>query len=174
MAIDVHELRSRAEAFDVLRVSGAAWRAAYGFLPESALPPTDYRPDPSRVMEFYGNVQERDAPVFVATRDDEIVGFAELRWGSDETDSFVPPGDAELKALYVHPDAWGEGIGSELLVASLFAVPPTYERLTLQTFRENQAARGFYEHHGFDRVGEAVFEIGGGEYPTVVYARAVD
>lgn len=174
MALDVHELRSRAEAFDVLRVNAAAWRAAYGFLPESALPPSEYRPDPGRVSEFYGNVQKRDAPVFVATRGDEVVGFAELRWGSDETDAFTIPDDAELKALYVHPDAWGEGIGSELIVASLFAVPPTYERLTLQTFRENLAARGFYEHRGFEHVGEAVIEIDGGEYPTVVYARVVD
>ena len=174
MALDVHELRSRAEAFDVLRVNGAAWREAYDFLPESALPSRDYRPDPSRVSEFYANVQERDAPVFVAVRDGEVVGFAELRWGSDETDSFVPQTDAELKALYVHPDAWGEGIGSELLVASLFAVPPTFERLTLQTFRENQPARAFYERHGFSLIDDAVFEIDGAEYPTSVYTRPVD
>lgn len=174
MAIDVHELRSRAEAFDVLVVNGAAWRAAYGFLPDDALPGPEYRPDPSRVTEFYRNASKRDAPVFVATRDGEVVGFAELRWGPDETEPFVPPGDAELKALYVHPDAWGEGIGSELLVACLFAVPTTFERLTLQTFRENDAARAFYEHHGFSRIGEAAFEIDGSEFPTVVYTRAVE
>lgn len=174
MAHDVHELRSRAEAFDVLVVNGAAWRAAYGFLPDDALPAPEYRPDPSRVSEFYRNAKQRDAPVFVATRGDEVLGFAELRWGPDETEPFVPSGDAELKALYVHPDAWGEGIGSELLVASLFAVPPRIARLTLQTFRENHAARGFYEHHGFTEMGESAFEIDGSEYPTVVYTRAVD
>ena len=174
MALDVHELRSRTEAFDVLRVNGAAWRAAYEFLPEDALPSPGYRPNPRRVAEFYEHAMERDAPVFVATRDGEVVGFAELRWGTDETEPFVPPGDAELKALYVHPDAWGEGIGSDLLVACRFVVPPTYRRLTLQTFRENDAARAFYERHGFSRIGDAVFEIDGGEYPTVVYTRDVD
>ena len=174
MALDVHELRSRAEAFDVLRVNGAAWRAAYDFLPEDALPSPEYRPDPSRVGEFYVRAMERDAPVFVATRDGEVVGFAELRWGADETEPFVPPGDAELKALYVHPDVWGEGVGSELLAACLFAVPPTYRRLTLQTFRENDAARAFYEHHGFSRIDDAVFEIDGDEFPTVVYTRHVE
>lgn len=174
VSIDVHELRSREEARQLLHVNAAAWRAAYDFLPESALPAVDYHPNPDRVAEFYEQVQHRSAPVFVATRDDQVRGFAELRWGQDETEGFVSPVDAELKALYVHPEDWGRGIGSRLLEAGLFAVPPTYERLSLQTFRANDAAREFYERRGFTWIGEAAFPIDGSEYPTVVYARAVD
>lgn len=174
MSLDVHELRSPEEARQVLHVNAAAWRAAYDFLPESALPAPDYHPDPDRVAEFHEQVQQRSAPVFVATRDGRVRGFVELRWGPDETEGFVDPTDAELKALYVHPDDWGDGIGSRLVEAGLFAVPPTYGRLSLQTFRANEAAREFYERRGFARIGEAMFAVDGIEYPTVVYARDVD
>lgn len=174
MPLDLHELRTPAEAQAVLHVNATAWRAGYDFLPESALPARRYSPSPDRVAEFYRRVQDRDAPVFVATRDDDVRGFAELRWGSDETEGFVDPGDAELKALYVHPDDWGQGIGSELLDAALFAVPPTLDRLVLQAFRANDRARGFYENRGFSRLGESGFVVDGSEYPTVLYARAVE
>lgn len=174
MLLDLHELRTPAEAQAVLHVNAAAWRAGYDFLPESALPAGDFSPSPDRVAEFYRQAQDRDAPVFVATGDEDVRGFAELRWGSDETEGFVDPADAELKALYVHPDDWGQGIGSALLDAALFAVPPTFDQLTLQAFRTNDRARGFYESHGFSRIGESGFAIDGSEYPTVVYARDVD
>lgn len=174
MSLDVHELRSREEAEAVLRVNGAAWRAGYGFLPESSLPDPNYRPDPDRVLEFYRNVQERSAPVLVASEEGGVRGFVELRWAPDETEPFVPVSDAELKALYVDPDAWDRGIGTRLVSEAHAAVPDRFDRLTLQTFRENQRARSFYERRGFERVGESSFDLDGVEYPTVVYARPVE
>lgn len=155
-------------------MNAAAWRAAYDFLPDAVRPSTDYRPEASRVDSLLENLRDRDAPLFVATRDGRVRGFAELRWGRDETDSFVPAGAAELKALYVHPDDWGDGIGSRLLTAAVFAVPPTRNRLVLQTFRENDDARRFYERRGFVAAGESTFRVDGRTFPTVVYSRAVE
>ncbi|KAA6212104.1 N-acetyltransferase [Streptomyces albofaciens JCM 4342] len=63
----------------------------------------------------------------------EIVGFAAL-------DGTV------LDHLYLRPDVRRQGIGSALLAAVREASP--YE-LSLHVFQRNQAARAFYERHGF-------------------------
>ncbi len=51
-----------------------------------------------------------------------------------------------LDHLYLHPDAQRQGIGSSLLATVREASP---DQLTLHVFQRNDAARRFYEKHGF-------------------------
>ena len=53
-----------------------------------------------------------------------------------------------LNHLYVHPDFWGRGFGSQLLNDAKAAS----KRLQLWTFQGNNAARSFYELHHFSEV----------------------
>lgn len=54
-----------------------------------------------------------------------------------------------LEHLYLHPDAQREGIGSALLTVAKDASPG---ELSLRVFQRNNAARRFYERHGFRQV----------------------
>jgi len=54
--------------------------------------------------------------------------------------------DAGIDQLYVHPDAQGRGIGSELVDLAKQRGPGG---LDLYTFQVNARARRFYERHGF-------------------------
>lgn len=74
-----------------------------------------------------------DLETWVAQLDDRIVAFLAL-------------GDAGVDQLYVHPDAHGRGIGSELVELAKQRRPGGLE---LYTFQVNARARRFYERHGF-------------------------
>ena len=71
--------------------------------------------------------------VWVADEADRVVGFAGVR------------GDV-LEHLYVHPAAWGQGVGTQLLETVRDA---TADRLALYVFQRNVRARRFYEAKGF-------------------------
>lgn len=58
---------------------------------------------------------------------------------------FIARDGEEIVALYLAGHARGQGIGTALLDRAKRASP----RLTLWAFQFNEAARGFYEAHGF-------------------------
>lgn len=66
------------------------------------------------------------------SEDNEITGF--LARDSDD-----------IHALYIAPEARGQGTGSQLLTQAMQQEP----KLTLWTFQANTGAQSFYERHGF-------------------------
>lgn len=93
---------------------------------------------------------------FVATAGSKIVGFA-LGYPSSEAAHLLPDPDTEyLSLLMVDPDLWGQKVASRLID---MAVTQTSEKdrhqLILWTrYEENERARTFYEHKGFELTGE--------------------
>jgi GNAT superfamily N-acetyltransferase len=71
--------------------------------------------------------------VWVAEEAGRVVGFAGLSAGV-------------LAHLYVHPTAWGQGIGTRLLETVRAA---SLDKLALYVFQRNARARRFYEARGF-------------------------
>lgn len=62
---------------------------------------------------------------------------------------------AELVAIYVEPDRWGQGAGGALMRAAmerLAGLP--YDEAVLWTFKDNVPAIAFYECHGWRADGE--------------------
>ncbi|WP_439027509.1 GNAT family N-acetyltransferase [Haloarchaeobius sp. DT45] len=112
----------------------------------------------------------RDHPGFVvATRRDEVVGYAYVDW--TDTAAFVRDDEAELVELYVHPDHWDEGIGTRLLEAVSEAIPADRTTLVLSTPAANEVGRSFYESRGFTLREHRTGDVGGEVVPTVVFAR---
>jgi GNAT superfamily N-acetyltransferase len=199
--VTVRPVASFAEYRDAMRTWRLAWRAAFDhILPAASLPPADVpagRLD--RLEAAYEDVTTHD-DVFVAVADAEtganaagadsppadanaaspnaetgVVGFAHAVWDAHRTEPFVPGEDAELRALYVRPGDWNDGVGSALLSHVERAVPADSDarRLVLQTFADNEDGRAFYRARGFEAVGEGTYEVDGEPYPTVVFAKSL-
>lgn len=178
--MEVRPARDVAEQRAALAVNVAAWRAAYDdILPESVLDdlsaPTEdelrerdrTELDPAYPGEFLVAVQDSGAEGDPGV--DGVLGFATLEW--ERAKDFVPGDGAELRAIYVHPDRWCEGIGTALLDGAIDLVAEEFDSLHLQVFEANDLARSFYESRGFDHVGEATYEVADETYPTAVYQR---
>ena len=174
MDVEVRPVASAAEFRSAMIVNRAAWRDAYaGILPEDTLAGMSV-PDGDELQERYDRSTGEGRAFLVAVdrQPGAVVGFAGVVWGGGRK-PFCERDDAELRAIYVDPERQRRGIGADLLAAATDRLPGAVGRLVLETFRENDAARGFYETHGFERVGESAFEVDGEAYPTAVYARPV-
>ncbi|MFG3660059.1 GNAT family N-acetyltransferase [Streptomyces sp. NPDC047706] len=151
-----------------IRVRG--WQSAYrGLMPQSFLDALSVAQDAARHRARFG---QGDGTVvnLVAERAGEIVGWAchgPYRGGEARTT------DAELYAIYVHPERYGEGIGQALLGESVRRCRAAgHPRMLLWVLRDNISARRFYERAGFTADGaEEPFEVEGVEVPEVRYAR---
>lgn len=100
----------------------------------------------------------------VAESDGDVVGFGEF---DADTGEYLTTGpEAEVKAVYVDPGVAREGVGSALL-AELKA---TARERGHESFGlcSSLNAVGFYDRHGYSRVGEQPHEFSGGVEGTVM------
>ncbi len=91
-------------------------------------------------------LQAPEPTTFVAENGSRVVGFT-TRHGTD------------VRALYVHPEAQGQGIGSALLGV----LERQAQAAGIQTLDVSASlnAVGFYEAHGYERVRESALELEG-------------
>ncbi|WP_171109415.1 MULTISPECIES: GNAT family N-acetyltransferase [Streptomyces] len=151
-----------------IRVGG--WRTAYrGLMPQSYLDALSVPEDAARHRARFG---QGDGSVvnLVAEREGEVVGWA---CHGPYRDGEVRTSDAELYAIYVDPERYGEGIGHALLKESVRRCRAAgHPRMLLWVLRDNAPARHFYERAGFTADGaQEPFEVEGVEVPEVRYAR---
>ena len=87
--------------------------------------------------------------------DGEDAGYLSVTFGAD--------GVAKLNKLYLLSELQGKGHGQAMLT-HVFAEAAEREmrEMRLQVNKRNVRAQRAYERHGFERVEEAVFDIGGG------------
>lgn len=143
------------------------WRSAYkGIVPEAHLEGLSY--DESEGL-WRDVLTAGDGCVFVADDAGRIVGFASgstrERYSRD-----LRQYEGELKTAYVLPSHQGTGKGRRLVgaVARCFEERGVSSML-LWAFKENRAARRFYESLGGVLVAEDGFELGGAWLSEVAY-----
>ncbi|MGH7024369.1 MAG: GNAT family N-acetyltransferase [Caulobacteraceae bacterium] len=74
----------------------------------------------------------------------------------------VTPACGELKRIYVEAGLQGDGVGGRLLAAALaWLERDGPRRLWIGVWSENLGAQRLYERHGFAKVGEYGFRVGG-------------
>jgi len=159
----------QSDASAIARIHVDTWQAAYrDDLPDELL---DSLSVTGREMQWDGILEnpEPRSGVFVAERDGEIVGFANCGACRDEDLQEFDVG--EIYALYVHPDRWREGIGSELLRRCVeFLGDQEYDFMALWVLETNRQARDFYEKAGFIPDGsEEIDDRQGFELPKLRY-----
>lgn len=156
---------------EIWRVNRRAWKAAYaGILPTENL---EWSTEESaEQLEWIETVFTDDQMAeFVAEAGERVVGFAEFLWKKPETRSFVEPGEAELRAIYVDPDRWGVGIGTELLERATDSLRVDLDGIALSTLLANDRAQAFYDQRGFERDGKTTMKICGNSYEAIVFRR---
>ncbi|MFF7788658.1 GNAT family N-acetyltransferase [Streptomyces sp. NPDC007991] len=154
-----------------IRVRG--WQSAYrGLMPQSYLDGLGVAQDAERRR---GHLTQAGAGVVNLVAEDiggEVVGWA---CHGPYRDGQLLTSDAELYALYVHPDRVGHGAGQALLAESVTRCAAAgHGRMLLWVLKGNGRARHFYERAGFHADGaEEPFEVEGVMVPEVRYARAL-
>jgi len=139
-------LANPSDAYDLAEMHVSTWQVAYrGLLPDDFL---DGLTVAARAERWLQILTDSLRQVWVACEADRIVGFASL--GISRDDDALPHQTGEIYGLYVHPDEWRRGIGSELMVQALHALElKGYAEATLWVLRGNKRARDFYEASGF-------------------------
>lgn len=152
---------------EVIRAVGrASWHAAY-----------DPIHGPETVEELFDSwwsvedlregATDDDRVFLVAVRGNDVLGVVDAVPDPDREGAF------RVARLYVHPDVWGEGLGTHLVDDLRERLPEGVERLRLVVLAENDVGVAFYESYGFERVEGRVEESGGEQHEEYVYELAV-
>lgn len=150
-----------------------AWQRAYrGIMPDRYLDEL-YQDIAGSAARRRVQIAAPDDPrVFnlVAEHDGDVIGWL---CGGPSRDDDRNEEQAEVWALYVHPDHWRSGAGGSLMTAALEQLAGEgYTEATLWVFEANRGARGFYERFGWRPDGAtAIFERGGSQAVEIRYRR---
>lgn len=96
---------------------------------------------------------DQDAFILAAFNESDVLVFE-----NDGVMGFSATFDGQLRALFVHSNARGRGVGGALLNAVLAEAP---EFLAVNVAKSNVNARRFYERSGFAPDGEIVRQYSG-------------
>ena len=130
------------DADGFVRAHESAWDATIG--PLVGRPLAELAQFDERVARYRAGFESPppNVRVWVAEQNREIIGIA-VRAG------------AELRDLFVVPDAWGTGVAQRLLEEALAAIrSDSFEEAVLWVGEANARARRFYEREGWERTDE--------------------
>ena len=135
------------DAEGVARVVVAGWHAAYpGLVPDALLAQQTVPHRTERFATIFADI-DRARATWLAVEDGRVLGFGSQ---GPSRDGDAPPRTAEVYALYVLPDLWGQGLGRGLLERVMAdAAELGLHRMSLWVLTANHPARRFYETLGF-------------------------
>ena len=124
----------------VARVHVRSWQAAYrGLMPAEYL--DALRPEDRAARYDFTHLDPEKPKTLVAELGGEICGFATFAPAQDE----MSRGCAELFALYVDPERWGQRVGLALIEdARARLVEAGFRKAVLWVLEGNQRAERFY------------------------------
>lgn len=136
------------DAAAMARVHARSWPVAYqGLLPDELIDHVVAN-EAGRTERWRRRIADESAPgsAFVAECEDRILGL--IFWGPSEDDDATPR-TAEVQAIYLDPDAVGQGVGRSLFTSAVADIEARgYAAITLWVLTANARARRFYEAAG--------------------------
>jgi len=140
-----------------------SWRAAYrGQIPEDVLAGLSV-PDTDRLWSERLTGKPLLTRVVVATRGAFVVGFAATGTPVNPTDR-TDRSLGDLYSLYLDPDVWGRGIGTQLHGAALDGLRACgFVQAGLWVLDSNTRALRFYQRHGWTDTGRTQTDRGPGD-----------
>ncbi len=149
----------------IATVQVRTWHVAYaGLLPQEHL---DRRTVALRTAQWNDRLRSGEEAIFVACDPrGTVVAFATGLASSEPVEGF----DGEIGAIYVLPEAQGQGLGKRLLRAASAALRAKgFQSAWLRVLSDNTPARRFYEKLGAEIVCETTEEIDGFLYREHFY-----
>ena len=149
MSLDLRSARPD-DALAVARVHVRSWQAAYrGLLPDGYL--DALRPEDRAPYYDFAPTEPLAPSTIVAVEGDRILGFATTGVSTPT----ATPHAGELMALYVDPDAWGRGIGRQLIAEARSRLRTlAFTDAVLWVLVGNVRAQRFYERDGWAADGQ--------------------
>ena len=129
----------------IARIHVAAWHTTYrGLIADELLANLDASKNEQRLREI---AESTPPQLFVLEDDSHVLGFCHIApAGDDDTDDRV----GEIITLYLNPSSIGRGYGRRLCEHALEQLKEQgFSEVVLWVFRQNHAARAFYERLGF-------------------------
>jgi RimJ/RimL family protein N-acetyltransferase len=145
------------DAARIAEIHVLGWQGGYkGLLPQAYLDGLD--PNGARLDRWMRSLQmadwSREGTLVVAGADGELAGFAGFGPTRDGDDDAGRVG--EIRAIYLRPDSWGQGLGRALMAATLRQLADLgYTEVTLWVLDTNLRAQRFYDAAGFSPDGAA-------------------
>jgi ribosomal protein S18 acetylase RimI-like enzyme len=145
----------------------ASWQAAYrGLMPNHII---DKHTVQSRTDTWMKTLVDAPGSLLVAAIDNRVVAFS---FFGPSREPNAPVIEAEIMAIYVHPDHWRTGIGRALWQYTQEHLQNKFTSIILWVLRDNQKARRFYEAMGFKYVEGSEKQLPWfGNAPEVCYHR---
>jgi GNAT superfamily N-acetyltransferase len=136
------------DARAIAEIVVTGWQIAYrGILPDEFLDSLHVDAREAAWREMLGRDADGGTPAWVAECSGRVVGFVSSGPPRDED---VPRFGAEIYAIYVLPQSWRQGLGSELLETAVeHWQGGGAQTLVLWVFEANERARSFYEAMGW-------------------------
>jgi ribosomal protein S18 acetylase RimI-like enzyme len=152
-----------------------SWRVGYDGviyadrLAEATSDPAEFYPGD----RFESKLADDELAFLVAIPEGEAEprGIANVNWESENTHEFVPEGESQFRAVYVHPEHWGEGVGTALFEAGLEHLSPGLDRIWVECLDENDRGKRFYRSLGFSAVDGREIDLYGEPHETRILRR---
>lgn len=163
---------SRRDAKPLSRLAEATFRSTFGAVNTGEDMDLHCRTSYSEAIQA-GEIANPDMLTLLRDGDEELVGFAQLRWG-DAPDCVVAQSPGEIQRLYVADARHGKGIAQSLMDACIEAMQAHgADVIWLGVWEHNPRAISFYRKCGFVEVGDHVFPLGHDPQRDIVMARPV-
>ncbi len=159
------------DAEAISKVHICSWQKMYKeFIPEEVLKNLSL----SERTQQWSELIEQNVRVLICEYEQQLIGFASICAfrGNSAQNAF-----GEISAIYLHPDYWRMGLGTQLCSAAMSElVAMGYKKVGLWVLEENSQARNFYEALGFTLSEATKFEEfyeGGALLKEVLYIKTL-
>ena len=162
-------LAAAGDADAIGRIQVESWRAAYaGLMSDEALEGFDVAERQRLWREGLSRAPRPGSATFVVEETGAVVGFASVGASRDaEADA-----EAELYAIYLHPDSWGRGIGRALLRRAEDSMRASgFRQAILWVLKGNERGERFYRAAGWEQDGRKVDTFQGAAVTELRYRK---
>lgn len=159
------------DAEAIAQIHICSWQKMYrDFIPEIILQNLSLK----ERTQLWRNLIEREVKVLIMEINNQIVGFASI---CPFRDFSADNSMGEISAIYLHPDYWRRGLGTQLCLAAISELANQgYKKILLWVFEDNIQARKFYDALGFEATSSTKLEEfyeGGALLKEILYQKTL-
>lgn len=110
--------------------------------------------------KLIAQIKNPNSRFFFLIVEDKVAGYLKINVGDAQTEH-LKENSLEIERIYLLPDFQHKGLGDVLFnYAEKLARKENYQYIWLGVYEKNINAQHFYKRHGFEKVGQHVFQVG--------------